>query len=659
MKTPAPVSLQRLGWTAGCFALATLANLEILPAWAIVTAFTCGAARLGLALRGMGLPGRGWRLLAAALLIGALLVQFHTFNGITAGTALLCLMGGLKLLETRSHRDAHIVLMIVYFLCLAALLRSTSFWLLAYLIGVCWLTTGALLQMTVVEPGPSWRAGLRHSGRILLQALPLALSLWLLFPRLTEPLWGISDDSAEASTGLSDTMNPGDISELVQSEEVAFRVRFAGTPPPPAMLYWRGPVLNDFDGSQWRRGEVGPLHQVPRSTTEYGFRYTISLEPYRQKWIYLLDRPVLWDLPRATLMADYVLVQPEVVSRPLDVVATSATSATIPLALNEWLRRIDLRLPPGRNPRTLELARQLRAAHPDNHDYLRSVLGMLHDDAFYYTLTPPRLGADPVDAFLFESKRGFCGHYASAFTVLMRAAGIPARIVTGYAGGKPNPYGDYWIVRQSDAHAWVEVWLDEAGWQRVDPTAAVARERVIKREPQPRAVNERLILQLSGKLPWFTDLRLRFDALRQVWRERILQFDQNAQQALLERLMIPEPSVTKLVVALGAALSLAFLWLTWQVRNDLTPRPRDPVARAFRQLCQRLARCGFSRLPFEGAQDFGLRVARARPDLAGPVLDLVRQYHELRYGATASADSIAGFQAAVRGFRPQRHQKTA
>jgi transglutaminase-like putative cysteine protease len=647
------VSLERLLWTTACFALATFANLATLPAWVVVTAFAAGAIRLLLAARRRGPPPRPWRLLAAALTVAVLLAQFHSFNGITAGTALLCLMAGLKLLETRNHRDIHVVLLIVYFLSLAALLRSTSFWLLAYLIGVCWLTTATLLQLTVTQPGPEWRASLRHSGRILLHALPLALVLWLLFPRLSEPLWQIGDDGGGATSGLSDTMSPGDITDLALSEEIAFRVRFAAEPPPPESRYWRGPVLNDFDGSAWRRGDPGFFQPPKHLPTEPVFRYTISLEPYRHNWIYTLDRPVQWDLPHAALTGDYVLVQPDPVSRPIDIAATSTAGALMPGPLGEALRRRDLRLPSGRNPRTAQFARKMRSDHPDDRDYVRAVLAMLHDQAFYYTLSPPGLGADPVDEFLFDSRRGFCGHYASAFAVMMRAAGVPARVVTGYLGGKPNPYADYWIVRQSDAHAWVEVWIDGSGWMRIDPTAAIDSARVESRARAQDNATGRLGQQLSAHLPWLADLRLRIDALRQLWRERILQFDQNSQQSLLARLMIPEPDARKLVIVLAATLSLAFGWLTWQVRRELAPQIRDAAARAYARLCGKMARIGLARLPHEGAESYAARIATVRPDLGEAVTALVRQYTELRYGNHDSDAAIARFAAAVRAFRPR------
>jgi len=239
-------SYDELRWASGCLALALLPHVTALPVWLLAAVGACVAIRLLLAARGGAAPPRSIRLSVAALAIGLLFLHFRTFNGLIAGTALLCLMAGLKLLETQTRRDIHIVTMIIYFLSLAALLRGESFWLLAYLVGVSWLTTATLLRLGGAKP-PSAQISVRYAGRMLLQALPLALLLWLLFPRFAGPLWPMPDAGRGQESGLSDTMSPGDIDDLVLSDEVAFRVRFAGAPPPPRERYWRGPVLHDFD----------------------------------------------------------------------------------------------------------------------------------------------------------------------------------------------------------------------------------------------------------------------------------------------------------------------------------------------------------------------------------------------------------------------------
>ncbi len=647
------ISYERLLWTTGCLALSLIPHIGSLPVWVLGTCAAAAAIRLGLAAHGRDAPPQALRILVGLLAIALLFVQFHTFNGIRAGTALLALMAGLKLLETRANRDVCVIILIVYFLSLAALLAGESLWLLAYLVGVCWLTTATLLRLTVSQPGPNWRASLRYSGRILAHALPLTLVLWLFFPRLGEPLWRVGAPTAGATSGLGDSMSPGDITDLALSDEVAFRVRFTGAYPPPSERYWRGPVLYNFDGRTWRRTDAGFASAPAFIPAGPAYRYTVSLEPYPHSWIYTLDWPTQAELASAHLTGDLVLLQPGPVSRPIDVEATSHTQGRFEQSLNAGLRTRDTRLPAHSNPRTVEFAQQLRREHNDDRDFVRSVLELLHTQDYYYTLEPPPLGADSVDEFLFDTKRGFCAHYASAFAVLMRAAGIPARVVTGYVGGAYNPYAHDWIVRQSDAHAWDEVWIAGTGWMRIDPTAAIDPMRIDRRLRDAQSAIAAANIQLGGNLPWLTDLRMRVDALRQLWREEILRYDPAAQQALLSHLMIPEPDPNKLVIVLASGLALALGWLTWQVRHELKPRPNDALTRAYARLCAKLAARGLPRAAHEGAESYAARIAAVRPDLASAVVPLCRRYSELRYGRGHSRAEIGRFALAVRAFRPR------
>ena len=650
------VSYEQLLGISACLALASVAHVTTLPVWIPIVLIICGLIRLALARNGRTSPP-GWVvLMLAGLSIPLLFVRFHTFNGLTAGTALLTLMAGLKLLETRTKRDIYIITLIIYFVSLAALLEGDSFWLLAYLIGVCWLTTATLLRLTSSGPAPDWRVSLRYGGRVLSQALPLALVFWLLFPRFAGPLWQIPSDARSAESGLSDTMSPGDITHLALSDEIAFRVRFAAAVPPLQERYWRGPVLHDFDGHTWTRTDSIFANTQPLQPQGPAYQYTVMMEPHQHKWIFTLDWPAQWDLARAGLTSDYTLVQDAPLSRPIDVVATSYSRVQFPDSLSANARRRDTR-PPDRNPRTVQLARELRSAHPDDMDFVRAVLAMFTQQPFYYTLSPPKLAGNPVDEFLFDTKRGFCEHYASAFAALARAAGIPARVVTGYQGGTHNPTGDYWILRQSDSHAWDEVWIGGRGWVRVDPTSAIAPERVEPGLADAANADEAFASRWQRKSPWFAGARLRLDYLREVWRERILDFDQDSQRQLLEMLQIPEPDGQKLVMLLAGAMFLVLCWLTWQVRRELDPRPKDSVVRAFRRLCVKLAAAGLPHLPHEGAEAYAARVAQQRPDLAHAVTALCRQYSSLRYAAPSTSVTLGQFEAAVRVFRPRSPPK--
>jgi protein-glutamine gamma-glutamyltransferase len=651
-----PVTYAQLKWLCACLALALAAHITTLPIWLMVTACAAAAIRLGLAARGHAAPARGLTLCIAAVSIVLLFVQYRTFNGLAAGTALLSLVAGLKLLEMQSHRDFHIITLIIYFLNLAALLRSESLWLLGYLIAVTWLTSVALLRLTISTPLPERQRSVRHAGRVLAQALPLTLILWLFFPRFDGPLWQMPEDRRGAESGLSDTMSPGDISDLAQSDEIAFRVHFITANPPLLERYYRGPVLHDFDGHTWRRTHSDPTPAPPLLPVGVAYRYTLSLEPHPHNWIFALDWPARWDLPSGLLTSDYMLVQRAPVSQPTDILAVSYAQVRTSDTLSPAMRRRDTRLPPGRNPRSIQLSQQLRSTHPDDMDFAGAVLELFRQQQFFYTLTPPPLPDDSVDAFLFETRRGFCGHYASAFAALMRAAGIPARVVTGYQGGTFNRYADYWILRQSDAHAWDEIWIEGRGWVRVDPTTAIAPERVERGLNDALTAGEPLAGRWQRHSPWIADMRLRLDALGRLWRERILRFDQKSQDRLLVLLRIPEPDGQKLVMVLAVGLTLALAWLTWQVRRDMRPPAKDPIVRAYAHLCRKMADIGLARRLHEGPEAYAARVAQLRPDLAAALTALCRRYAELRYGsnqASASRPSAShlAFISGVRAFR--------
>jgi hypothetical protein len=334
------------------------------------------------------------------------------------------------------------------------------------------------------------------------------------------------------------------------------------------------------------------------------------------------------------------------------VAATSYTNIQYPEPLSNYSRRRDTQLPPNRNPRTVQLAQTLRSAHPDDMEYVHAILDMFSRQDFYYTLTPPKLSDDSVDEFLFETRRGFCGHYASAFAALMRAAGIPARVVTGYQGGTFNRFANYWIVRQSDAHAWDEIWIDGHGWLRIDPTSVIDPSRVDHGLNDAASADNSQESRWQYRASWLTDVRFRLDALRLLWRERILLFNDDSQTKLLEWLHIPEPDGQKLVILLAAALCLVLFWLTWQVRREIDPARKELLIRSYSTLCAKLAAVGLPRLAHEGPEDYAARVAQSRPDLAAAVGALCRQYSNLRYAAAPADITVSRFGAAVRAFHP-------
>ena len=451
------------------------------PAWCVVIALGAATWRV-LAALGYIAPVKrfaGMRFLLGAItaaLVIAVAVSFRTLNGLAAGTALLLVMGALKLLESRSRRDDGIVTGVALFMLLASALATQSLVRVPFYLLTVWGACAAIAIIADHSGALSPRAALRLSARALAMSVPLAAACFLFFPRIGGNFWALQRGE-QAATGLSDEMSPGSIGTLAIEFDPAFRVRFEGQRPPQAALYWRGPVLNSFDGFTWRR-ERGRAYTSRVTMLGPPIRYRITLEPTNQRWLFSLD--TLAQTPQRGMFMAYdrqlSAVNPITTTMSYDAVSHLATRPDI--SLSSLGRRNETRLPADRNPRARALALEIRARTGSDEEFARAVLAWFRDNGLVYTLDPGTTTIDSVDTTLFDSKRGFCGHFASSYAMLMRAAGVPARIVTGYLGGEWNPVGGYLIVSQADAHAWTEVWLEGSGWTRIDPTAVVAPERL-------------------------------------------------------------------------------------------------------------------------------------------------------------------------------------
>jgi protein-glutamine gamma-glutamyltransferase len=493
---------------------------------------------------------------------------------------------------------------------------------------------------------------------LLLQALPLALLLFLLFPRLQGPLWGLPQQGA-AQTGLSDRMSPGDFGQLTLSDEIAFRVEFSTPPPSPNALYWRGPVLWDFDGRTWQTRFSVPTTSVRVEALGRPITYAITLEPHRQRWLFLLGLPR--ELPakvasiETSLGPDLQWLSKTAITQRLRYQIDADLDYRFEAdGLSATSRSRTLALPEG-NPQARALAaqwvKQTANQAASEQAIVNQALAHFRNEAFFYSLKPPLLGENSVDDFLFVSRRGFCEHYASAFVVLMRAAGIPARVVTGYQGGELNPLGNYWIVRQRDAHAWAEVWLPNLGWTRVDPTAAVAPNRVERGLNAALPANERPAGLLTLNTNWLMPLRQGWDLINNQWNQWVLGYNQDRQREFLARLN-PFLSTWQgmawgLAAAGGVLLLIASLWAI----PRLARVKRDPASQIYTRFCQKLQRHGIVRGDAEGAADFAQRAAQLRPDIAEPIRLITQLYLGLRYGQ-AGADRLAQLKQRVNAFKP-------
>ncbi|MGD8907768.1 MAG: DUF3488 and DUF4129 domain-containing transglutaminase family protein [Chromatiales bacterium] len=597
-------------------------------------------------------------ILVSVTLIGVIIVynEYQTLLGRNAGVSLISVMLVLKTLEVRKRRDLTVTVFIAYFVIVTQFLYNQSFFLLLYMLLILIGHTSLLLVIEQVTPPNQFLEPYRKTFWITLQALPIALILFVLFPRLTQPLWHFGYQSS-ARTGLSERISPGSISNLIQSSEIAFRVNFKQTPPAREDSYWRALVLWDTDGFSWFTRKDQPL---PTSLPKIQWQgdpveYTVFLEPHRKRWLYALDLPAQ-TTETSSLTTDFLLRNNKPINQPIKYEGLSYLNYRFMSVPDAQLERA-LRLGDGITLRQRQLVSAWQADGADAWTIIQRALDYFHEKPFVYTLNPPTYLKNPVEQFLFESREGFCEHYASAFTQLMRLAGVPSRMVIGYQGGEYNHLGDYYTIRDYDAHAWSEVWIDQQGWVRVDPTAAVAPERVRSAiQPGLGSIGEpaRFIEIRQGLVFSALDnLGMLLDAAEINWRFWVLGYSRNQQFSLLREIgldfLFAGGWAWATLGLIYMVLLLIGLRLVWKGQ-----RKQPSVVRLYQHFCNRMAAIGLPRSPQEGPLDYSLRTCSQRPDLAPQIQAITRLYIGLRYGARQTRPQRQAFVERVRAFRPRR-----
>lgn len=623
-------------WTIAAFAMAALPHLAAMPIQIAVVIVAILIWRVA-AARWQWRPPPGWlRVIITLCLLALVMISFGGLWGRRTATALLCIMLAAKMMEMYRVRDLRLVASVCFFLIATQFLFDESLIYLGYLAAGCWLATLSLIRIQHLQTqagrftdhAPPPVESLLGALKLLLLAVPIALTLFLLFPRLAQPLWGLPDQVLDGKTGLSEDMSPGSIATLYSDDRPAFRVEFEGPPPSASQLYWRGPVLWNFDGTTWTSPDsTRAATRAPVTVDEDSLRYQVQLEPHERRWLLALDLPARSDHPGSMVTIDYQLVS----RRPLTTLSAYSVISNPDFidtpVLNDLWRFLGLRLPADRNPRTLAMARQWRERYPDDRELIDAIIRWFREEPFYYSLETAPLGRHGADEFLFDLRTGYCEYYASAFAILMRAAGIPTRIVTGYQGGFWNSGGQYMLVRHSDAHAWTEVWLEGSGWTRVDPTAAVSPQR-IQQGSSSVIDDDRFLLDW----PWVNNLRNQFDRVQHLWNQWVLGFDAQRQLNMLKRLGLPELSQTQIGLLMMLAVVLTGVPLALMMLREASSRSRDPVERAWQRLLRRLRRRGLRKSVDETPLEFAARAA-GELDQAGPGLQqLARLYHQVHYG---------------------------
>lgn len=555
-----------------------------LPEWSVAFAGLAMLWRARIAWRGGKLPSR-W-VLGGCLIVTCALTWWshHTLLGQEAGITLIVALTAMKTLELRARRDAFVVFFLGFFLILTQFLYSQSLLTALAMTVAVWglLTALVLAHLPVGRPHLFTAAGL--AARNAAMGVPIMVLLFLLFPRLA-PLWGRPED-AVGHTGLSGQMNLGQIAELALDDSIAMRVRFLdGKVPLQRDLYFRGPVLSQFDGQQWKgipsdiwlRAAMDADTEV--RVTGRPLRYELTIEPTRGTILPLLEasiEPPHLEGANPVPMLEHRGLQWLSALPITDRIRVHGLAWTHfqygPTTPNSALA-VYLELPPGRNPRTLAWAVQFKRrpdlAHADARALSQALLSHIEHGGFSYTLAPGLFSDNAIDDFWLDRRAGFCEHFASAFVVLMRAMDVPARIVTGYQGAELNKHDGYWVVRNRDAHAWAEFWQPGEGWVRVDPTGAVAPDRIElpHRLTAPRGLLAGALSNVVSPL-WFNDARAAWEAMNNGWNQWVLNYSQGRQINMMRQLGFETADWLDLVKALLVSLIglsvAATAWVWWE-----------------------------------------------------------------------------------------------
>jgi transglutaminase-like putative cysteine protease len=616
-----------------------------------------------LAWKSQPLPSRWWLITLLVVAVAATFATHKTILGRDAGVTLLVILLALKTLELRAQRDAFVVFFLGFFCMLSNFLFSqsllTAFAMLVALMGL--LT--ALVNAHMPVGKPPLIAAAKIAGKMALLGAPIMVVLFMLFPRLA-PLWGMPGGPAQGKSGLSADMRVGTIAKLALDDSIAMRIKFEGKPPNSRDVYLRGPVLSSFDGREWLPSK-SLLAKTNLRVNGQPFNYEVTLEPNNKPWLFVLDTATT-----APALNGYELrMTPELqwlTSRPITELvrykAQSYSQFSYGPEKPEFSLQEQLSLPAGYNPRTLQLAaeikRDARFIQADAATLVDEVLQKLRTGGYGYTLEPGVYGDNTADEFWFDRKAGFCEHIASSFVVLMRAMGIPARIVTGYQGGEFNAIDGYWVVRQSDAHAWAEIWQagkqDEStvgSWIRVDPTSAVAPQRIesLQRLTAPSSIFGGAISSIwtstvgsDGYNP-LLQLRAVWDAVNNTWNQKIMNYSEATQLNVLKKLGFSSPSWTDLsyvlIAIIVSASLLGIAWTSWDKRQH------DPWLRLLTSVRTRLVKSGVESHPNISPRELAHQASNHFGNSAKPLAAWLIQLEELRYQKRPSHDDISSMKS--------------
>ena len=636
-------------WVLAAVTLVILPQIINLPVWLLLIAFTCIVWRLFIFSGRLSYPGKFTRIAAVVFTLIVSIYQMRSLGiGLESAVSLLTLGFVFKLIEMRHKRDIYVVLSLCFVMSMVAFLYTQSAVMTIYVALCITVITGAMISVNRAGQEVRRKPTLWLATKIALQALPLTIVLFLVFPRIA-PLWAVPVPTTGGTTGVTDEMSPGDLSQLGRSNELAFRVQFENRLPPlHADLYWRGLVLEEFDGETWSRSRSRSSYGIASQLADFQWQwqdriavqgeplvYNVILEATQQPWLYGLHlaEPETRNLFQSR---NFEVFNSGLVSTRTSYDMRSYLNNQTDLILLDSARRRALQLPEDGNQRAREFANTLRAGAGSDRDYVYAVLAYFQQNPFFYTLNPALLDENRIDEFLFNTREGFCEHYASTFAFLMRAAGIPARVVVGYHGAEYNRFENFLMVYQYNAHAWNEVWLEGEGWVRIDPTGAVSPERIEQGveaalADDPAFMEESLLAAVGlGGFNWINTLRLRWEAIEYEWNRRVVNYNEEEQFELLED-FFGEVTDEKVIALLIFLAGVVVAGIGFSVTRRSSSETRDPVTQLYLKLSDELNRVDLGREPGEGPLAYRDRVIRARPELATVMQELTKLYVHLNY----------------------------
>jgi len=642
-------------WLAAALLFVLPPMFDGLTLWVPILLLFAIAAKFWMEPRGYRLRFLPLKLVLVVAAVIAIFISYGAIKGIEPGVSLIIVLMSLKIFEAHTVREFHFMVMLGWVLCLCGFFLAQDL-----VIALCILIAFALLTTALVQFYRGLAAGgiwppLRGALTLLAQAGPLIVLLFLLFPRVPTGFRLLFTPNAISTSGFSDRLSPGSVESLATSTAVAFRAEFPdGNLPPRAPLYWRGLVLTQGNGMEWRARQMpATSHPAPELRSGNTIRQWITIEPHGEHWMFALDRPVTAS-PGASLTAGNYLSSEHPIMKPRRYEAKSSLQ-TARQTLDPAERQTVLEVSPSISPRVRELAQSWRAADPDPHAIVRRALDFYQTQRFRYSLSPGEYKSRDLEEFLFRRRVGFCEHYAASFATLMRLAGVPARVVVGYLGGEFNEMGQFYLVRQSDTHAWCEVWLSDTGWTRVDPTSVVAPERValtlesfLERSAGAGEMSPGFTRTFARR-PLFAKIRVTWQTLNYAWDSRVLGFDAETQEALANSIGLPylKPVSLLFLSAIIAAGFVVVLAICMQMQTRAEP---DAVQSLYARFCAKAARLGAARDPAEGPVDFARRAGQILPRQSQQIAAISNCYVGLRYGAEMDSAILKRFAEEVRLF---------